>query len=664
MKFIKPLFISLLFSSLILSQTLNESKIKSVGPVSRMPYGLTKVNYPGDSNIDVTYYKLNLTVQYNPNYLIGAVTVEAKSTVDSLNTFFLDLQNVLKVDSVISNNQSLNFSQPSGSARLNITLGKAFNTGEKFSLIVYYQGVPGSSGFGSFTFGTTIIGQPSIYTLSEPYGASDWWPNKDTPADKADSADIWITTRSDLKAISNGNLMGIVDNGNGTHTYKWKTTYPIAQYLISMAIAPFEEYDIYFHYNSTDSMLVSNFLYPETMTTSNKAILDKTLDMLSIFSDKYGPYPFLKEKYGHAQFGWGGGMEHQTITSIGGVSEGLIAHELSHQWFGDKITCKNWESIWLNEGFATFSEGLYREFEYGRTFYDNYMFGKMTAAKKAQGSIYVQNISSVGSIFNGNRSYAKGSVVLHMLRGIVGDANFFNIMKTYATDPSIAYGVVVTADFQRVAESIYGSSLDYFFSEWIFGENYPKYNVVWGYSNLGNGQYSVNVNIKQTQNNNPVFFTMPVQLKISMGSTDTLVTVFNDKGNQSFNITVNGLPTGLIFDPNNYILKDVLGIVTGVESKTLPNTFTLKQNYPNPFNPTTTISFSVPEKSFVSLVVTDLLGRKVAELVNEEKPQGNYTVFFDAGNLPAGRQELSSGIYFYTLTTGNFIQTKKMILLR
>jgi len=659
MKFIKPLFISLLFTSLIISQSLNESKIKSVGPVSRMPYGLAKVNYPGDSSIDVTYYKLNLTVRYNPNYLIGAVTVEAKSTVDNLKTFFLDLQNVLKVDSVISNNQPLSFSQPSGSAKLNITLNKTYNTGEKISVVVYYRGIPGSSGFGSFTFDTTGLGQPSIFTLSEPYGASDWWPNKDTPADKADSADIWITTGSGLKAISNGNLTGIVDNGDGTHTYKWKTTYPIAQYLISMAIAPYLEYDIYFHYNSTDSMLVSNFLYPESMTTSNKAILDKTLDMLSIFSDKYGPYPFLKEKYGHAQFGWGGGMEHQTITSIGGVSEGLIAHELGHQWYGDKITCKTWQDIWLNEGFATFSDGLYREFEYGRSYYDNYMFGQMTSAKKAQGTVYVQDISSVGSIFDGSRSYAKGSVVLHMLRGIVGDANFFNIMKTYAADTAVAYGVAETADFQRVAESIYGSSLDYFFSEWIFGVNYPKYDVVWGYSNLGGGQYSVNVNIKQTSNSNPRFFTMPVQLKISLGSTDTLVTVFNDKGNQNFNITVNGLPGDLEFDPNNYILKDVLSIVTGVESKTLPNTFTLEQNYPNPFNPSTAISYSVPEKSFVSLVVTDILGRKVAVLVNEEKPQGNYTVSFSAGG-----QRLSSGIYFYTLSSGKFIKTRKMILMK
>ncbi|MCH8169555.1 MAG: T9SS type A sorting domain-containing protein [Bacteroidetes bacterium] len=659
MKFIKLLFISLLFTSLITAQSISESKIKSVGPVSYMPYGLTKVNYPGESNIDITYYKLNLTVQYNPNYLIGVVTVEAKSQINGLDSLFLDLDDTLTVSSVISNNNSLAFSQPYKSRELRITLDKSYNFGEKISLIITYQGIPISNpnGFGSFTFGTTGQDLPSIFTLSEPYGASDWWPCKDTPADKADSADIWITCSDDLKAISNGNLMDIVDNGNGTHTYKWKTTYPIAQYLISMAIAPFSQYDIYFPYNSTDSLLVSNFLYRENMTSPNKAILDKTLDMLSIFSDKYGPYPFLKEKYGHAQFGWGGGMEHQTITSIGVVSEELIAHELAHSWFGDKITCKNWESIWLNEGFATFSTALYFEFEYNKTVYNNYINDRMDDAKSALGSVFVQNISTANSIFNWNRSYAKGSVVLHMLRGIVGDINFFNIMKSYAADSSVAYGVAETADFQRVAESIYSSSLNYFFDEWIFGENYPKYNIVWGYSNLGGGQYSVNLNISQTTNTNPRFFTMPVQLKISFGSTDTLVTVFNDKENQVFYIVVNGLPTGLDFDPNNYILKDVLSIVTGVDNETIPRTFTLEQNYPNPFNPTTTISYSVPEKSFVSLVITDLLGRKITELVNEEKTQGSYTISFNAKGL-------SSGIYFYTLTSGNFIQTKKMLLMK
>jgi len=658
MKLIRLLLLFLFFIVTIKAQVDIESILKSSGPIA-IPNGFNKVNYPGDNTIDVTYYKLNLNINYSASNIVGEVTVEAKSTVNNLTSFFLDLQNILVVDSVVSNNIKLNFSQPSGTAKLNITLDRAYNSGEKISLIVYYHGTPGSSGFGSFTFATTGQGLPSIYTLSEPYGASDWWPCKDTPADKADSADIWITCTTDLKAISNGNLIEIVNNGNGTHTYKWKTTYPIAQYLISMAIAPYSEYNIYFHYNATDSMLVSNYIYPESMDISAQYTLDKTLDMLAIFTDKYGPYPFLNEKYGHAQFGWTGGMEHQTITSIGTVNnEGLLAHELAHQWYGDKVTCKNWQSIWLNEGFATFSEGLYYEFKYGRSNYDDYVKNRMDYAKNAQGSIYVQNIGSINSIFDGNRSYAKGSIVLHMLRGIVGDGNFFNIMKAYAADASLAYGVAETADFQRVAESVYGYSLDYFFNEWIFGENYPKYNVVWGFSNLGGGLYSVNVNIKQDTNTNPEFFTMPIQLRVAFISTDTLVTLFNNSGNQKFNFTVKGQPFDLHFDPNNLIIKDLNSIVTGVKDKNIiPTEYKLEQNYPNPFNPNTTISYTVPEKSFVSLKVTDILGRQVAELVNEEKPHGNYTVSFDAAKL-------SSGIYFYTLSSGKFFQTKKMILLK
>jgi len=666
MRKIKLLLLSLILITTIKAQIDTESILKSNGPIA-LPNGLTKVNYPGDSNFDVTYYKLNLAVQYSPNLLSGIVTVNAKSLINGLDSLFLDLDDTLVVSSVISNNSNLVFSQPNKSRKLYIKLDNSYNIGEKISLIITYQGIPISNqnGFGSFTFGTTGQGLPSIYTLSEPYGASDWWPCKDTPADKADSADIWITCTTDLKAISNGNLIEIVNNGNGTQTYKWKTTYPIAQYLISMAIAPYSEYNIYFHYNATDSMLVSNYIYPESMDISAQYTLDKTLDMLAIFTDKYGPYPFLNEKYGHAQFGWGGGMEHQTITSIGTVNnEGLLAHELAHQWYGDKITCKNWENIWLNEGFATFSEGLYYEFKYGRTVYNNYINDRMENAKNAQGSIYVQDISSVGSIFDGNRSYSKGSVVLHMLRGIVGDDNFFNIMKTYAADPSVAYDVAETADFQRVAESIYGQSLDYFFNEWIFGENYPKYNVIWGYSNLGGGLYSVNVNIKQEKNTNPIFFTMPIQLKISLGSTDTLITVINSGLDQDFNITVNGQPEGLTFDPNNYILKDLQSITTGVDDNILPTKFSLDQNYPNPFNPKTTISYTVPSKSYISISITDILGRKVTELVNEEKAQGNYTTSFDASNL-------SSGIYFYTLSASpssgsglGFVETKKMMLLK
>ena len=364
---------------------------------------------------------------------------------------------------------------------------------ELISTLVYYHGIPGSSGFGSFTFSANS-GTPLIYSLSEPYGASDWFPCKDTPADKADSSDQWITCSSDLYAVSNGKLIGIIDNGNGTKTFKWKNSYPIAQYLLSLAVTNYTVYTNYYKYSPVDSMPVVHHVYPETFPLA-QAVLDKTPLMIKIYSDRFGQYPFLKEKYGHAQFGWGGGMEHQTCSSMGSFSEDLVSHELAHQWFGDKITCKNWHHIWLNEGFATYCTGLYYEAAYGPETYRSYMDSQMEVAKAAVGSIYVQDITNTNEIFNSARSYSKGSVVLHMLRGIVGDSVFFRILKSYIADSTLAYNVAITMDFQKVAEAVSGLSLDYFFNEWIYGENYPQYGLVWKYNLASGNLYNITLNL-------------------------------------------------------------------------------------------------------------------------------------------------------------------------
>ncbi len=614
--------------------------------------------YPGDSNIDATYYKLDLRITFSPKLLIGNVTVNFKSTNDGLQSFFLDLVNGMHVDSVLMNNNKLTFTHSNNI--IEITLPQVMNTGDSNSVNVYYNGNPESAGgFGSFVFDTHgSNNDPIIWSLSEPYGSKDWFPCKDTPGDKVDSSDVWVTCDNFYTVASNGTLESAENVGGNLVQFKWKNHYPIAQYLISIAMTNYFIYNNQFEYVPGEIMELTHFIFPETWSTNVKNSLDNTVDMLSVFSDKFGLYPFITEKYGHAQFGWGGGMEHQTLTSIVSFGESIVSHELAHQWFGDAITCKDWHHIWLNEGFATYSEAVYDEVAHGFNVYKNDIQSEMNSAKTANGSIWVQDISSVGQIFNGARSYAKGAVVLHMLRGILGTDTFFNVLKAYVADSTLAYGVATTEDFQRVAQSVSRKNLDYFFSEWIYGENYPVYSYDWGYSPIGSGNYNVWVTISQSQNTTPAYFTMPIQLKIRAGGADTTVTAFNNKMSQTFNFTVSGQPINITLDPDNWILKDISSITNVSGDDVSPIEFNLFQNYPNPFNPSTRIKFQIPKSAKTNLSVYDMLGNKVATLINEEKPAGKYSIEFKpTKNLP-------SGVYIYKLQSENFSQSRKMILLK
>lgn len=596
-----------------------------------------------DSTINVSFYGLNLTLTTNPNFLYGNVNVKG-DFLNPNNSFFLNLSNSMFVDSVTGQGVT-------GFTHLNNFLSINFdNNRNNFDIRIYYKGLPGNSGFGSFTF-SSQNSIPVIWSLSEPFGSSDWFPNKNTPSDKVDSLEVWITCASNLTGVSNGLLYETVSGSNNTKTYKWKSRYPISSYLISVAVTNYSLYTNYFKYSATDSMAVNHYLYPNKLN-SVKNILDLTPQMLSLFSEKYSLYPFIQEKYGHAQFGWGGGMEHQTISSMGSFGASIIAHELAHQWFGDKVTCRNFNSIWLNEGFATYSESLWLENYEGRESYNEAIKSRMSSARNALGSLYVLNTNNVNEIFNSNRTYSKGSIVLHMLRCIVGDSTFFGIMKTYANDSALAYSTAVTEDFQRVAEQVSGKNLNYFFQEWVYGENYPVYNINWGKSKREDGNYDVTVTVTQKLNTNPAFFTMPVDIKISDSKGDTTFTVLNNAQTQTFSFVVNSNPALITFDPDNNILKDKKGD-DPVESID----FRLLQNYPNPFNPQTKIMYMIKEYSEVNLRVYDLCGREVAKLVSDKQRPGTYEVAFIASNI-------ASGVYLYKLDAGTLSESKKMVYLK
>ena len=597
-----------------------------------------------DTNINVKYYKLFADIRVSPKYLYGEVTINGVIS-NNPDSIFLNFSNVLTLDSVKYNGVNINFRHYNDK----VVLGAG--QGSVFSVIFYYNGIPVPTGMGSFIFGTTEYNNSVVWSLSEPYGASDWFPCKNAPADKADSSDVWIKCPSQFTGVSNGLLKEVIVNGDDTKTFKWKSSYPIAHYLLSVSVNNYSLYTNYFKYSATDSMPVMHYIYPEIIDTL-KPLLDKAVNMLKIFSNRFGMYPFIREKYGHSQTGMNGAMEHQTSTSIGVFTEYIIAHELGHQWYGDKVTCRDWHNIWLNEGFATYSECVYVEDTYGKNAYNIYINDKMLSARKAVGTIYVQDISSVSNIFDGNRSYAKGGVVLHMLRGIVGDSVFFNIMKVYASDTTVAYGTAVTEDFQKVAERVSGMQLGYFFSEWIYGQNFPIYRIYWMYQQKENDLYGVTLTVNQNQNSNPLYFTMPVDIKINTSSGDTTFRIFNNALSQTYNFDVIGKPSLLIFDPENKILKDKHG-----DEPIEIVSYKLNQNYPNPFNPNTTIGYEIAGNVNVNITVYDVLGRRQAVLVNEKQKAGKYFVIFNGSNF-------ASGVYFYKVEAGDYKEIKKMVLIR
>jgi aminopeptidase N len=584
----------------------------------------------GSRSYDVTYYKLDVRITTEPTSISGAVSVRAFSRADSLKEITLDLVNSLTVDSVIVDGLARSFVQSSQS--FDIDLGQARPSGAAFTAIVYYRGIPTNSGFGSFASTTTPGGYPWIWTLSEPYGARGWWPCNDHPSDKADSLDVWITVPGALKAGSQGILESVLTNPDGTKTYRWKHRYPIATYLVSLAITNYDVVSYWFKYSPTDSMEVLNYILPGTGVGS----LPETVVMLGIYTQLFGPYPFLTEKYGHAEFGWGGAMEHQTMTSTGSTSEGIIAHELAHQWFGDMITLETWPHIWLNEGFATYGEVLYEEQRYGTSTYQAAMYGKMLSAMTATTTLYVTDTTNLGILFSNALVYDKGASVLHMLRHVVGDSLFFCGLKAYAGDPRFVYGTATTEDFRGVFETVSGMDLKYFFDEWVYGELYPQYSYQWGTAPEGD-RHRVLVEISQTTGTaNPAVFTMPIDLRIVGLETDTTVVVFNTQSPQTFAVTVPFEPTNVVLDPDSWILKTSGGVQVGLKDGRIePVSFELEQNFPNPFNASTTFRFSIGEPSRVLLEVFDILGRRVDTAVDEIRGAGFYSVRWSA-EVPTG----------------------------
>jgi aminopeptidase N len=519
------------------SQTYNCSRSKISHDFSFFKFR----NSVNAGDFDINYYLIDLNINPAGKSIAGTVLVRSK-IVNSTNYVTLDLNSSLLVKSIKSGNKILSFNHKND--ELTVNLDRIYNYGEVTEITIEYSGNPGST----FHFDSSN-GMPWIWTLSEPYGSKDWWPCKNFPDDKADSVRLKITVPTGLIVASNGNLLSVTENDNNTSTFTWVESYPIVSYLVSLAIHPYKTVNQHFKYSQTDSMPVIHYITPANFE-NNREAYKITTTMLEAFSGMFGLYPFTNEKYGHAEFPWNGGMEHQTISSMLGPYEFLIAHELAHQWWGDMITCRDFHHIWLNEGFATYSEALWQEFKSGKEALHNTMYSKRYLGR---GKIYVDDIEEQGRIFSQGLSYNKASWVLHMLRNVVGDDMFFQILKAYRNSDK-RFSTAVTDDFKEVCEEITQTDLDYFFDQWIYGDFHPVYLYDWNYRE---GDFSFRTELSILQFQTDEIYKMPIDVSIMTETGEEKFRVFNDRQMQVFEFYTSSKPLSLIVDKDNWILKEI-----------------------------------------------------------------------------------------------------------
>lgn len=576
------------------------------------------------NNENITYQRLELKVNPRVNYIAGKITSYFIPS-SSIGSIEFDLSDSLAVDSIIYHNTSIPFSHGNEIIRANFPLAiPALLTD---SIAVYYQGAPSGSGFGSFiqNYHDSV---PVIWTLSEPYGAKDWWPCKQNLSDKIDSFDIFVTAPDTFKVASNGVLMSEIINGNSKTTH-WKHRYPIAAYLVCFAVTNYTTFNHYIPFNG-DTLTMNVYAYPEHIGEAQSHIPDYTAFM-QLYDTLFGAYPFYKEKYGITEFGWGGGMEHQTMTFQTGYGFELTSHELAHHWFGDKLTCSTWNDIWLNEGFATYLAGLCYE-HIGPQWWETYKSQKRGGAlAEPHGSVWCDDTTSVGRIFNGHLSYAKGGMVLHSLRYVVGDEIFYRSLKNYLSDVNLAYSFASTPDLQHHFETESGKDLSQFFNDWIYGKGFPTYHLSWSQ----NFENIINVTVNQTQSDPSVsFFEMPIPLLIKNGTQDTTVILQHNFTGQNFSFHIPFIADSLIFDPHQFIIWDTASVV---REPAYDFSFAV---YPNPVKDILQMRIEAVQGGKAETKIFNALGQIVLSNT-QEFTGGRNTIQMEVKNLQAGAYRIT-----------------------
>ena len=598
---------------------------------------------------DLRFVHLDISVDHTSTDLVAYALLRV-TVLQPLDTVAFELTSELSIDSIFVDGTTKQFYHNNN--EVGVLVGNIIQAGQTIDIQVFYKGSPNQE-LGIFNKTSPTWQNQVTYTLSQPFGAFEWWPCKQILHDKLDSVYVFVTTSSLNKAGSNGILAATVPLPNNKKRYEWKCRHPINYYLVSFAVTQYVEYNQKVKLDDyPDSVLIQNFIYNNPQTLPQfKPEIDKTPDMLHYFSTILGTYPFAKEKYGHAMAPISGGMEHQTMTTLGFFDAELIAHELGHQWFGDHVTCATWVDLWLNEGFASYIEVLYNEHFEPQNLKPklNDVFGDVIS--KPAGSVYVTDTSNQSRLFSSRLTYNKGSAIIHTLRFMINhDSLFFAILKNY--QQQFSHSVATTEDFITLVEQLTNTSWQTFFQQWIYGEGFPNYSGRW--NNIADTLW---IEIAQYGSAaNPNYFDTDLELSLTRSlKPDTIIRVHHGANPSTIiKIPVGDVVTGIMPDPNQWILDQNDGFyhdnnfgITSRESDTWLNW----RLFPNPANQYCVVEFT-QLKPETYITVQNLNGKEInKQLANELRTVINFE------NLPAG-------VYFIEVKHATYSKVQKLFITR
>lgn len=589
-----------------------------------------------------SYYRLEINMNPYQSEFSGKTTMHF-NTVSSLNQIKINARPNLEITAVEYHSNSIaNFNR--NEDILTIQLPNSIPANQLDSISISFSGNANTSS--GLNLGTHN-GVPIMETISEPWHASSWWVCKDDLIDKVQKLDVIITHPTEFKAASNGVLKSVTNLGNGFSRTHWQHNYPVPTYLIAAAVTNYVEYNHTASINGTTVPII-NYVYPETLSNWTSA-LDEVPSYVEFFSSRFGDYPYKLEKYGHAQWNRNGGMEHATMSFMGNFNFGLVGHELAHQWFGDQVTCKTWHDIWLNEGFAEYGDGLLVEHRYGTEEFINwkaYNIGLIIV--DGSGSVWNPEAENQSRIFNYRLTYAKASMVVHLIRYILNnDDLFFQALRNYLNNVNWTYGFADTENFRTSLEETTGMDWSQYFADWIYGQGHPVISV---YVNKWANSNNLTVSIGQTPTHSSVdFFEMPFEIEFRGSNGESAIRRFElSPSNTVF--TVTDLPfetASFVPNPKSDIVCEIATTQLNNEELELENS-TLAQMYPNPAHNLVTIEYKEPLNE---IKIFDASGKMVFHKseIGQKKFQLNTSSF-------------PKGVYMVQIKSGVGVQLKKLLV--